>query len=81
VELVLEPNAQLTHVRLADSAPDAVQVEEIGMRVARDARYRGHFSHKRRRLSRLELAIELEGEGAEAELSGAIVLGGNCTPT
>jgi Fe-S cluster assembly protein SufD len=76
VELVLEPNAQLTHVRLADSAPDAVQVEEIGMRVARDARYRGHFSHKGARLSRLELAIELEGEGAEAELSGAIVLGG-----
>jgi Fe-S cluster assembly protein SufD len=76
VELVLEPNAQLTHVRLADSAPDAVQVEEVAMRVARDAHYRAHFSHKGARLSRLELAIELEGEGAEAELSGASVLGG-----
>ncbi len=76
VELVLEPNAQLTHARLADSAPDAVQVEEIGVRVARDARYRGHFSQKGARLSRLELAIALEGEGAEAELSGASVLGG-----
>ncbi|HWY13774.1 MAG TPA: Fe-S cluster assembly protein SufD [Rhizomicrobium sp.] len=76
VELVLEPNAQLIHVRLADSAPDAVQVEEVAMRVSRDARYRGHFSHKGARLSRLELAIALEGEGAEAELSGASVLGG-----
>ncbi|HWE06870.1 MAG TPA: Fe-S cluster assembly protein SufD [Rhizomicrobium sp.] len=76
VEFVLEPNAELTHLRLADSAPDAVQVEEIGIRVARDARYRGHFSQKGARLSRLELAIELEGEGAEAELSGASVLGG-----
>lgn len=76
VELVLEPNAQLTHVRLADSAPDAVQVEEIGIRAARDARYRGHFSQEGARLSRLELVIALEGEGAEAELSGASVLGG-----
>ena len=76
VEFVLASNAQLTHLRLADSAPDAVQVEEIGIRVARDARYRGHFSQKGARLSRLELAIALEGEGAEAELSGASVLGG-----
>lgn len=76
VEFVLKPNAQLTHLRLADSAPDAVQVEEIGIRAARDARYRGHFSQKGARLSRLELAIALEGEGAEAELSGASVLGG-----
>lgn len=76
VELVLEPNAQLTHVRLADSAPHAVQVEEIGIRMARDAHYRAHFSHKGATLSRLELAVELEGDGAKAELSGASVLGG-----
>jgi Fe-S cluster assembly protein SufD len=60
---------------LAGAAPDAVQVEEIGMRMERDARYRGHFSQTGAKLSRVELAIALDGEGAEAELSGATVLG------
>jgi Fe-S cluster assembly protein SufD len=76
VEVVLEPGAQLTHLRLADTGPDAVQVEEVAIRLAHDARYRGHFSQKGARLSRVELAVALEGEGAEAELSGTSVLGG-----
>ncbi|HEX4080606.1 MAG TPA: Fe-S cluster assembly protein SufD [Rhizomicrobium sp.] len=76
LEFVLQPNAQVTHIRLAGAAPEAVQVEEIGIRVARDARYRGHFSQGGAKLSRVELAIALDGGSAEAELSGATVLGG-----
>ena len=75
-EIRLQPNARATHVRLADAAPDAVMVEEIGIVVARDAYYRAHLPQAGGRLSRLELAIKLEGEGAEAALDGAGVLGG-----
>jgi len=77
MEIVLHANASLTHVRLADIAAGAVQVEEVGVTVARNARYRGHFSQKGAKMSRVELAITLEGEGSEAELSGASVLSGN----
>jgi Fe-S cluster assembly protein SufD len=75
-EILLRPNAQVTHVRLADAAPDAVLVEEIGVSVARGARYQAHLPQAGAKLSRLELAIKLEGEGAEAALDGAGVLGG-----
>ena len=74
MEIVLGVNAGLTHLRLADAAPDAIQVEEIGIRLARDARYCAHFGQAGARLSRLELAATLLGEGAEVELSGTGVL-------
>ena len=74
MEIVLDANAVLTHLRLADAAPDAIQVEEIGIRLARDAHYRAHFGQAGARLSRIELAAMLVDEGAEVELSGAGVL-------
>jgi Fe-S cluster assembly protein SufD len=73
LEIVLGPNAQLNHVRLSPVS-DAVQVEEISLTLARDAVYRGHFANFGARLSRTELAIALNGEGAEAHLSGVSVL-------
>jgi Fe-S cluster assembly protein SufD len=76
LEIRLQPNARVTHVRLADAAPEAVIVEEVGVAVARDARYRAHLPQTGARLSRLELAIRLEGEGAECGLDGAGVLSG-----
>jgi len=76
VEILLRPNAQVRHVRLADSAPGAVIVEEVGVAVARDARYQAHLPQAGARLSRVELAVKLEGEGAEAALDGAGVLAG-----
>jgi Fe-S cluster assembly protein SufD len=72
-EIVLGANAQLHHVRLSPVS-EAVQVEEVSVTLARDARYHGHFANFGAKLSRLELAIGLEGEGAEAHLSGVSVL-------
>src|SRR5581483_14289 len=43
---------------------------------ARDARYRAHYASFGARLSRLEVTIALDGENAEADLSGVSVLGG-----
>jgi Fe-S cluster assembly protein SufD len=75
-EIVLGPNAQLNHVRLSPVS-DAVQVEEISLTLARAAVYRGHFANFGAKLSRIELAIVLNGEGAEAHLSGVSVLSGD----
>ncbi|MES2254844.1 MAG: Fe-S cluster assembly protein SufD [Pseudomonadota bacterium] len=75
-EIVLGPNAQLNHVRLSPVS-DCVQVEEISLTLARNAVYRGHFANFGAKLSRIELAIVLNGEGAEAHLSGVSVLSGD----
>jgi Fe-S cluster assembly protein SufD len=75
-EIVLGRNARLDHVRIAPSSP-AVQVEEISMTLANDAQYRAHFANFGAKLSRLELAIALQGEGAGVDLSGVSVLAGS----
>jgi Fe-S cluster assembly protein SufD len=58
-------------------ASTAVQVEEISLRLARDARYHGHFANFGAKLARAELEIALEGEGSEVHLSGVTVLSGD----
>lgn len=73
LEIVLGANARLDHVRVSPIS-DAVQVEEISLTLARDAVYRAHFANFGAKLSRTELAIALNGEGAEAHLSGVSVL-------
>lgn len=76
LEILLLQNAQATHVRLAKPSPDAVLVEEVGVNVARGARFCAHLPQTGAKLSRLELMARLEGEGAEVALDGAGVLGG-----
>ena len=73
IEIVLGANARLEHVRVAPVG-NAVQVEEIALSLATGANYRAHFANFGGRLSRTELTIALEGEGAEAHLSGVSVL-------
>jgi Fe-S cluster assembly protein SufD len=74
VEIVLGEGAALEHVRIAHTVP-GVQVEEIALSLAANARYNGHFANFGGKLSRTELTIALEGGGAEANLSGVSVLG------
>lgn len=74
VEIVLGEGAVLEHVRLNHNVP-GVQVEEIALSLAAKARYNAHFANFGGKLSRTEIIIALEGEGAEANLSGVSVLG------
>src|SRR5207237_10426309 len=53
VEIILGDNARLHHVRLAPAVPGAVQVEQVAMRVGRDARYNAHYASFGAKLSRL----------------------------
>ena len=75
-EIVLGRNARLDHVRIAPNS-SAVQVEEVSMTLANDAQYRAHFANFGAKLSRLELAIALQGAGAGVDLSGVSVLSGS----
>ena len=64
-EIVLGRNASLEHVRISPEAADAVLVEEVSLSASPPARrYRGHFASFGGKLSRMELEIALEGEGA-----------------
>lgn len=74
VEIVLGENAELTHVRLAEGAAEAVQVQEMAVSAAAGSQYRAHFADLGAKLSRLEIGIALAGEGAEANLSGVSVV-------
>ena len=76
VEVALGSQARLSHVRLAAGAPKSITVEHIAVAEARGACYRAHFANFGARLSRTELHIVLQEDGAEAHLSGVSVLGG-----
>jgi Fe-S cluster assembly protein SufD len=75
-DIALGKNARLEHVRISPQADDAVLVEEVSLRIAAGGCYRGHFTGFGSKLARMELEIALEGEGAQAHLSGAALLDG-----
>ena len=74
VDVVLGANAQLLHVRESAVGSEAVRVSDYSLRLAKGATYRAHFADFGAKLSRTELHIALEGEGAEAHLSGVSLL-------
>jgi Fe-S cluster assembly protein SufD len=75
MEMFLANGAQLAQIALSPESGDAVAVTEIAARLSRNAVYRAHFANFGAKLSRTELAVVLDGEGAEARLSGVSVLG------
>jgi Fe-S cluster assembly protein SufD len=74
VDIVLGRDARLSHIREALAADEGVGVGDYSVRIAGGAEYRAHFADFGGKLSRTELHIALEGEGAEAHLSGFSVL-------
>ena len=76
LDVVLDEGASFIHARLAEAAPDQVRVETVSASLGKNARYAGHFADLGGKLSRLELALLLEGVGASVELSGVAFVGG-----
>jgi len=72
-DVVLGKGARLEHVRQTERN-DAVRIGDYSLRLAQSATYRAHFADFGAKLSRTELHIALEGEGAQAHLSGVSVL-------
>lgn len=74
VEICLGPNARLDHVWLDGFAEGSAHTEGVTVVAARGARYRGRYLALGAKLSRLELNLILDGEGAEADLAGVSLL-------
>jgi Fe-S cluster assembly protein SufD len=72
-DVVLGAGARLEHVREAAADTDSVRISDYSLRLAKGATYRAHFADFGAKLSRTELHIALEGEGAEVHLSGVSV--------
>jgi len=74
LEIVLGRNAHLTHLRVAE-ATNAIEVEDVAIRVAGDASYRAHLVNGGAKPARLNLRVTLKEPGASAHFSGVSVLG------
>jgi len=74
VEAVVGANAHLTLVRSTE-ASSSIQLEDIAVRVARDASFRAHLVNFGATLARLNLRVTLKEPGANAHFSGVSVLG------
>ncbi len=73
-ECVVEPGATLRHVRLQRENAVSFHVGRCAVSVARDARYRSVAVDIGARLSRLDHAVTLAGEGAEVTRDGLALL-------
>jgi len=73
MDVSIGEGAVFTHVRIA-RAGDGVRIADVNAAVAARGTYRLHAAHFGSALSRLELKIALNGEGASAHLSGVSVL-------
>ena len=62
------PGAKLEHVRLQAQAATARHITSIGAKLGRHADYRALYAALGAELSRLDIRIQLEGEGAQANL-------------
>ncbi|MEI9931967.1 MAG: SufD family Fe-S cluster assembly protein [Rhizomicrobium sp.] len=73
MDVSLGEDAVLTHVRVAGKS-NGVRVEDVNVAVAKRGTYRLHAAHFGSDLSRLELKVSLNGEGASVHLAGVSVL-------
>jgi Fe-S cluster assembly protein SufD len=72
-EVLLGDGAVLDHVRLQAESEKAYHVATTATRVSRSATYRSHALTLGAALSRHDLGVRLEGEGADVELHGLFV--------
>jgi Fe-S cluster assembly protein SufD len=75
-EIVCEPGASVHHVLVQDQAPTAFHIGRVAVRQARESRFLSHNLAFGAALSRTDLRVTLDGEGAECTLEGAFAVGG-----
>jgi len=73
-EVVVGANASVHHVRLQRENRASFHVGRCAVTLDRDARYRSVSLNLGARLSRLDLEVTLDGEGAEAHLDGLALI-------
>lgn len=78
-EVLVTQGASVDHVRLAYDAPEAFHLGALSAEVARDGRYASRVVSLGGRLTRLDLDVRLTGRGAECDLDGLYLAGGEQT--
>jgi Fe-S cluster assembly protein SufD len=76
LRIELGENASLDHVRIQDERPDAIHFGVTRARLERAARYEAFTLTTGARLSRQDVQVALEGEGARCGVNGAYLLRG-----
>ncbi len=81
-EIAIAPNARLHHVRLQRESAAAVHIASCAVSLAKDAAYISQSIAFGARLSRYNLDVLHQGEGAEAVIDGlALISGQQCADT
>jgi Fe-S cluster assembly protein SufD len=75
-EIVVGEAARVRHVRVQREAPGAFHIAACAATVAKDARYESHAVTLGARLSRLNLNVVQQGDGAEVRLDGLAFISG-----
>ena len=76
-DIDIGPGAQLRHYKVQAEAKEATHIDTVRVRVARDATYESFSLSMGGRLSRNEVVVRLEGEGAHCAINGAYLMRGN----
>jgi Fe-S cluster assembly protein SufD len=75
-EIDIAPNARVRHIRVQREAPTAFHIATSAARLAKDARYDSVAVNLGARISRLNLHVRHDGEGAEATVDGLALIAG-----
>jgi Fe-S cluster assembly protein SufD len=75
-EVAVGETARVRHVRVQREAPGAFHIATCAVVVAKDARYESHSVTLGARLSRLNLNVLQQGEGAEVRMDGLALISG-----
>ncbi len=68
VELRLNPNARIEHIRVQGDSRDAIHVTSLEAMLDSHAQYRGLYAALGGQLSRLDINMRLTGQNSEAEI-------------
>ncbi len=75
-EVAVAPNASVRHIKLQREGGKAFHIGTCAVTLAKDARYLAHAVSFGARLSRNNLNITQQGEGAHAQIDGIALIGG-----
>ncbi len=75
-EIELGPNANLQHIRINQDSGEAVQTNNVSLKVDRDAVYNGFSMNMGGKLTRHDITAEIEGQNAEISFNGVNLLNG-----
>jgi Fe-S cluster assembly protein SufD len=75
-EVAIGDGARVRHVRLQREAGGAFHIAACAVALAKDAHYASHAVTLGARISRHDLKVQQDGEGAEARLDGLTLIGG-----